>query len=246
MKTRNSRAQTRAAIGAIVLALASGALSAHADSATDPVDGGNIPGRSAVRRGQRSRPVPGQRLAHGQNWWAAGRGCLPDSTQVLFNGETFSVVMDDMRVDLPQGDRSRGTEHEIGCTINILLTPPPGMMFGGLYQTISGGVVKSEKSRVAMRANYSIGPHGFHADPVIYPRGAVAPTDNDSTFTMTLEDTKLPTMPRCQEQVRYRMRMVINAMRASPQTEFVSAGIDTLDGQFVTNVRPVYVPCRGR
>jgi hypothetical protein len=227
----------------LVLALSASSLKAFAET-EEPVEGGEIPGRQAHRRGVRTRPVAGRRLGNGQNWSARGNGCSNDNVQIIENGETFSIILSDFTLNLPQGDRSHGADHTSACTINLMLTPPEGMMFAGLYQVISGGVIKSEKSRVALRVNYSIGPRGYRAQPLIWERGAVDASSLDSIFSLQLENPTLPRIVRCREQVKYRMRMVLNGTRANARDEFIMAGIDSLDGQFITNVRPVFVPCR--
>jgi hypothetical protein len=227
----------------LLIAAAAAPTLSQAQEHGEPVPGNEAPGRERQRRGSRARPVQGRLISRGDNWTARGTGCREDTIQIIENGSVFSIILSDFQLNLPQGDRSHGTDHVIGCTVNITLTPPEGMMFSGVYQTVSGGVVKSEKSRVALRMNYSIGNRGFRASPLIYERGAVGAADPNSLFTMELENLNMPRAIRCREQVKYRMRLQLNGTRANARDEFIMAGVDSLDGEFITNVRPVFVAC---
>jgi hypothetical protein len=200
------------------------------------------PDRETFLPGRRTRPLPGNRVRDENGVSISGTGCTDADTQVIRNGDAFSVIFGSLGVNLNAGQR--GNEKNQSCSVHMRLDPPPGQMIVGFYQVISGGIIKSDKSVFILRASYALNGRRYTMKPFQLKKGSVVDAaDPESVFSIALENTKLPSIVKCRESVKYSLLVHLFGSR-SGLDQFVNSGIDSVDGEFVTNIRPVYAPCR--
>src|SRR5262245_3644104 len=75
-----------------------------------------------------------------------GRQCREDAVQLLQNGDAFSILFNQLSVNLDAGNASAGRARSEGCHLQVLFKIPNNMCISKLDQTFSGGVIKSKNS----------------------------------------------------------------------------------------------------
>ncbi len=188
--------------------------------------------------------VPSASFAKHWNEWIVEGQCNKANVHLVENGDSLSVLYDELGVNMPQGKPGDGNDGKRVCHFRIVIVPPPGTYLAHITQTFAGGLIKSAKSSARMDIRYRIGDLKEKPGAIEWKHGtAVAPEDPASIFTRTF-DEEIP-VAGCPAKTRYQVTLVVAAKRKDA-SEFVIAGWDSFDTDFIHRVivTPVFRRCR--
>lgn len=172
--------------------------------------------------------------------------CRSQNTHVIENGDSLSILFDDLGIEMPEGEQGDGKHFQQSCRFRVRISFPRDRYLSGLRQVFSGGVIKSKGSMGSlMLINMLQSTHGFPG--IHWKQGvAIGPESEASLFTKVLVD-RLPEPSGCSGNFRYGMQVRMSATRKDLK-EFFIGGLDSYDAELIQRLDlvPEWKPCRPR
>lgn len=175
-----------------------------------------------------------------------GGTCTKQNSQVIENGDTLAVLLDDFGVRMPQGEDGDGLQTRKTCWMRLRVKPPKGRYLAGLEQVYRGGLVKSAGSSARMVLRYNLAHLDKEREARNWPAGReVKPEEPNASFEYRIDDDLADA--RCGKMTMYGVNMVFQASRPNRNAEFVLGSLDTVDMQLKKRrieLKPRFKNCR--
>lgn len=177
--------------------------------------------------------------------WQTSGHCRNAGVEILQNGNSLAILFTGFGPNMPLGEQGDGLLVRKTCRVRVRIQSPVGQYMESLRQLYSGGIIKSRGSKAHFTLRYSFGL--IFRGPQTFGWGEgteIGAGDEESIFTQTYEDTRLPVL--CRNSVWYTADLTFVGQRREIQREYVIGGLDSVDAD-VQEVRlePRFTACRG-